>query len=618
MKYQGHINVEWCNRSLSIKYLFKYIGKGPDTATIVLEKEKQSPSQDEPSTSLNMTSFDEVNNYLSCRYVSAAEASWRLFEFPIHYREPFVQHLYFHLENEQEIRFRDNETLPQVVRRIDPDGTMFIQWLLNNRVDESGRELTFIKYPTKYRWDASAKRWFRRKQNIDVVGRMVYAHPASGERFYMRLLLNIVVGPTTFEDIRTVDGTVYSTYKEACFHRGLLESDKEWHIALADASLSANAMQLRELFVTLLVFCQVSNPSQLWEKHWSHLADDIEYKQRKLTNLPTLKITETDKQMLTLESISELLKQYGKKLTDYPGLPELNIVSASKYKNELLLEEMMYDREQLRLKAEAGVQCLNQMQRVIFEKIVESIDLNMGGFYFVYGPGGTGKTFLWSTIISKLRSEGKIVLAVASSGIASLLIEGGRTAHSLFKIPLDVNEFSCCDIKQYSYLAELICNTSLVIWDEAPMTNRFVFEAVDRTFRDIRSKVKENARSLPFGGLSMLLGGDFRQILPVIPKKGREEIVGASISKSQLWQSCQVFKLVENMRIEKNVPPVTIAGRKVPFREWVLALGDGLEPVLAFGDDVEPSWIRIPQEVCILLYVPFLNMQINYYWCHSR
>lgn len=105
---------------------------------------------------------------------------------------------------------------------------MFIQWLFNNRYDEQSRGLTFVKFPTKYRWDASAKRWFRRKKNIDVVGRMVYAHPAFGERFYMRLLLNFVTGPKDFKDIRTVDRVVYSTYKEACFHRGLLESDKEW------------------------------------------------------------------------------------------------------------------------------------------------------------------------------------------------------------------------------------------------------------------------------------------------------------------------------------------------------------------------------------------------------
>lgn len=119
VKYQAHINVEWCNHSLSIKYLFKYIGKGPDTATFVLEKANQQRTVvNQPSTSAQRMDSDEINNYLSCRYISAAEASWRIFEFPIHHKDPFVQRVYFHLENEQEVRFRDNETLPEVVRRV--------------------------------------------------------------------------------------------------------------------------------------------------------------------------------------------------------------------------------------------------------------------------------------------------------------------------------------------------------------------------------------------------------------------------------------------------------------------------------------------------------------------
>ena len=91
----------------------------------------------------------------------------------------------------------------------------------------------------------------------------------------------------------------------------------------------------------------------------------------------------------------------------------------------------------------------------------------------------------------------------------------------------------------------------------------------------------------------MLLGGDFRQVLPVVPKKGREDIVGSSIIKSSLWDNCTVFDLVENMRIEKNLPPVTIDGIKVPFRDWVLALGDGTEQTTNFDDDMEPSKIKI-------------------------
>lgn len=101
VKYQAHINVERCNRSQSIKYLFKYIGKGPDTVTAVMERADNSVGSSAiKSLPVKRRQMDEVKNYLSCRYVSAAEASWRIFEFPIHHREPFVQRLYFHFEDQ--------------------------------------------------------------------------------------------------------------------------------------------------------------------------------------------------------------------------------------------------------------------------------------------------------------------------------------------------------------------------------------------------------------------------------------------------------------------------------------------------------------------------------------
>ena len=110
---------------------------------------------------------------------------------------------------------------------------------------------------------------------------------------------------------------------------------------------------------------------------------------------------------------------------------------------------------------------------------------NKGDFLFVYGHGGTGKTYLWKTIICRLRLEGKIVIAVASSGIAALLLLGERTAHSRFQIPIPVTDNSTCGIKQGSQIAELMTKASLIIWDEALMTHRNCFEPIDHSLRDI-------------------------------------------------------------------------------------------------------------------------------------
>ncbi|GJY43844.1 DNA helicase, partial [Tanacetum coccineum] len=115
---------------------------------------------------------------------------------------------------------------------------------------------------------------------------------------------------------------------------------------------------------------------------------------------------------------------------------------------------------------------LNRDQKEVFTLITTTFEEGRQELLFVYGHGGTGKTFRWKTIISLKRSQGKIVLAVASSGIASLLLSARRTAHSRFKLPLDLTDESVCHAKKHSQPGDLLIATDLIIWDEAPMNDR--------------------------------------------------------------------------------------------------------------------------------------------------
>jgi hypothetical protein len=108
------------------------------------------------------------------------------------------------------------------------------------------------------------------------------------------------------------------------------------------------------------------------------------------------------------------------------------------------------------------------------------------------------------------RSKGKVALAVASSGIAALLLPGGRTPHSHFKIPLDIKQNSMCGMKKNTHLSELIVQTDLIIWVEAPINHKYCFEALDRTLRDILTDTNPAAQNLYFGGKQLCFGGDFR------------------------------------------------------------------------------------------------------------
>jgi len=170
------------------------------------------------------------------------------------------------------------------------------------------------------------------------------------------------------------------------------------------------------------------------------------------------------------------------------------------------------------------------------------IDHNQSQVFFVDGPGGTGKTFLYRALMETLRNRGKIVLATALSGIPATLLLGGRTAHSRFNLPFDVQPNFFCNIKKQKDLAKLIRVAAAIIWDEAPMTNKYCLEALDQTLKDILDS------DAPFGGKVMIIGGDFRQVLPVIQKGSKAKMIYACIFRSSLWANIKVLHLVQNMR----------------------------------------------------------------------
>ncbi|KAI9108275.1 hypothetical protein K1719_020758 [Acacia pycnantha] len=114
-----------------------------------------------------------------------------------------------------------------------------------------------------------------------------------------------------------------------------------------------------------------------------------------------------------------------------------------------------------------------------------------GGFFFVYGCGGTGKTFLWNALTSSLRVKGKIVLKVALSGIAATLLPSGRTAHSRFAIPIQITDSSMCSIKQNSPLANLITSASRTNRDKLVWFSRWLLDVGDGKIGDSHDGVEE-------------------------------------------------------------------------------------------------------------------------------
>jgi ATP-dependent DNA helicase PIF1 len=302
-----------------------------------------------------------------------------------------------------------------------------------------------------------------------------------------------------------------------------------------------------------------------------------------------LVLTPEQLQNYALAEIETVLQCGGRSLKDYAGMPQAEVGLLRDVGNRMIYDELNYDRLSLSREHDTLMSSMTLEQKNIYDTIMARVNNGNPGFFFLYGYGGTGKTYIWRALSAALRSKGEIVLTVASSGIAALLIPGGRTAHSRFSIPINIDEYSTCEIGPKDPSAELIRRAKLIIWDEAPMMHRHCFEAVDRTFKDIM-KDKSN----PFGGKVVVLGGDFRQILPVIPKGTRHEIVKATINSSPLWSQCQILTLTTNMRLLSGHTGAELEERH-RFSEWILGIGEG-----SIGDaDDDYIKVQMPHDLLI-------------------
>uniref|UniRef100_UPI00358E575D uncharacterized protein n=1 Tax=Myxine glutinosa TaxID=7769 RepID=UPI00358E575D len=484
-KYRAHINIEVCASIKSIKYLFKYVYKGHDCASIEIRERGR-------------VEVDEIKTYLDCRYVSAPEAAWRLMEFEMHKQSHSITRLAVHLPELQTVVFRDGNEEEAIVRH---RGTTLTAWFQLNQRDPEARSYLYHDIPKYYVFEDGRKTWkLRRRGGNKVIGRMVSASPMDIERFHLRVLLLHCPAKTSFEDLRTVDGAVCETYKDAARKLHLTEDDTEWDRSLADGVIFAMPQQLRSLFATLCIFCTPTDTSALWEKYKNDLCEDFVHDDQ-------------------IKIVDEVLQ---------------------------------------------AVHCRDQYTG--------------NRLFFVDGPSGSGKTFLYNTLLHILQGQCRLVLPMAYSGIAATLLAGGRTSHHRFKLPVPILENSTCNISPTSKDADTLRKANLFIWDEAPMAPAYALAAVDRCLRDVTSN------NIPFGGKVLLLGGDFRQVLPVVPRAAPAAIIATCIKRSKLWPKFKLLNLKSNMR----------ANDDEEFSKWLLSVGNGTVETIPDSD-----LIRLPDRICV-------------------
>lgn len=573
--FDCHINIECAATLGSFKYLFKYVQKGPDMGTLEISKR------------------DEISEYMNGRYVSAPEAAMRIFRFETHDQVPNVVRLQVHLPGQHMVVFNPDEDPETIIQRASQERTTLTAYFEANAhpgaLGEEARKYTYQEFPQHFSWKSDKKKWvLRTRDHQFAIGRMYYVPPTAGERFYLRTLLTVVKGANSFEDLRRYgQDEPYPTFHAACVARGLLEDDGEWRLCLEEASAMQTGRKLRELFATILLFCSPAQPDTLWNEFRTNICDDLNYR---LRGLGISNPSEEEVYDYGLCLLNNVLKESGHSLNDWPSMPQPQR-NWDRYRiNRLISEQLNYNQNEQLQYWRDNLPLLNNGQQDAYNQIVESVDNDDGRLFMLSGPGGTGKTFVYKVVCSKLRGEGSVVLCVASSGIAALLLPGGRTAHSMFKIPVEgLGPDSYCSIPKDGDRAELLRNTRCIIWDEIVPQHRNAIEAFDRTLRDVRS-----CPDRPFGGVTVLFGGDFQQTLPVVSKGSRAEIVDATLTSSYLWNSVNVLRLTENMRLRDDPD-----GQE--FAQWLLDIGHG-------RNMVSDTKVAIPQDMC----VPQINDLINF------
>ena len=353
----------------------------------------------------------------------------------------------------------------------------------------------------------------------------------------------------------------------------------------------SSASHMRQVFAQIIMFNEVTNPLGLWHRFKESMSEDFAHRREAFFD----EDEQGEWSWEALLHIQRLLEEGGKTLEEF-HLP----VPPAHVRRDEVTEELrrngLFDYHDLQDK----IELLNVEQLEAYQQVMTAVQDADGTnsmdarVFFLDGIGGAGKTFLYDCLLSTVREGGNISLAVASTGLASLLLPNAVTAHKRFKLPVAniLTPEASCNINKESEQADLIRKAKLIVWDEAPTMHRYHFEAVDRCLRDICGEMDK-----PFGGKVVVLWGDFRQCLPVIKRASRPEVVSAALSRASFWPGVKVLRLHQNMRVA-TMRQGGDENRAHQLQQWsdlLKRIGEGQEQRV--GEGPYAGWISLPPKV---------------------
>ncbi|KAK4849868.1 hypothetical protein QYF36_001540 [Acer negundo] len=344
------------------------------------------------------------------------------------------------------------------------------------------------------------------------------------------------------------------SFRESARLFGLLDSDNSLEECLQEANVYQMPYTLRRLFATLLVYCRPANPRNLWEKFEVSMSEDYHRSGLNFFNA----------RLKVLEHIHFVVESMGNNINDY-HLVDYDIILNE---DERCIKEINDELSIPISESDFSLKLsLTSKQKYAYDRILEKVFMQQSASFFIDGPGGTRKTYLYKAILATLRSKGIVALATTSSGVAASVLPGGRTTHS------SVEKNMACSVSKQSGLTKLLQHAKLIIWEEAPMSHRLAIKVLDGMLQDI------NDSKQLFGGKVVVFGGDFRQILPVVQKARKEEMIDAT----EQW--LKKLKKEDIADTSKNTPEFSF----VPFSRLNNYI-DSFDQVdiIALAIDVQP------------------------------
>ena len=344
------------------------------------------------------------------------------------------------------------------------------------------------------------------------------------------------------------DGIMHDSFASAARARGLLDNDTQWRKSLQDATLFSMPTSLRILFASICSVGAASDCLSLWLEFKEFLTED--YARRF-----TIEVSE-QLALHDIRSIYNSTTSASFNLLQLPIDPAFNPSSILNNEND----DVIHSRQL----SESMVATLNQAQLHAYNTIMGAIqNPSSNNVFFIDGPGGSGKTYLYNTLLHSMKGRNISFLAVSWTGVAAMLLLEGKTSHVGFRLPLFIDESTTIKVKRNSKMWKKIYESKVIVWDEISLVGKHAFDAVDRLCRYVMGN--DN----PFGQKCVVVGGDFRQCLPIVPHGHRAAIVEQTVKFASAWSSIRHLPLSENMRA---------SSASQEFRSWLLRLGQGSIP----------------------------------------